>query len=52
MRLEARLRVAGDVRFPDLHQGAWQAGQDVRGNDERNAVADAAFGDLVAQPHQ
>src|SRR3546814_11622438 len=35
-----------------LREAARQLGEDARHDDQRNAVADAAAGDLFAEPHQ
>ena len=43
---------AGPAEFEGRDQGARQVGDDAREDDQRDAVADAAGGDLLAQPHQ
>ena len=35
-----------------MDQTGWELGEDADGDDERDAVADPALGDLIAQPHQ
>ena len=44
--------IAHDKGFPSEGEGARQRGDDVHRDDERDAVAYAALGDLVADPHE
>ena len=48
----AHRRRAGAALFQGLHKVRRQAGDDAGEDDQRNAVADAASGDLLAKPHQ
>ena len=44
--------LAGVHRLGGVADGARQARDDARQDDHRDAVADAALGDLLAEPHQ
>ena len=35
-----------------MDQTGWELGENAYGNDQRDAIADPALGDLIAQPHQ
>jgi len=41
----------GEEHVSERHRRLRQARQNADGDDQRNAVADAALGDLLAQPH-
>ena len=43
---------AGEEHVFDADNGLRQAGQNADGDHQRNAVADAAVSDLLAQPHE
>src|SRR5262249_622887 len=49
---DQRLNRSGAAGFERLRNVAWEACYDPNENDERDAVADAARCDLLAQPHQ
>ena len=51
-RISVGRQRAGAAEFQRAADGARQAGDDAGEDDQRNAVADAARGDLLAEPHQ
>ncbi len=49
---EGRIHFAGADDFQRAADSSRQARDDARQNDHRDAVAEAALGDLLAEPHQ
>ena len=47
-----RIQLAGTHQFEGTADCRWQAGDDTGENQDRDAIADAALGNLLAEPHQ